>query len=128
MLGALRELAEIRGDDPKEVELTGFVNHDLRRTVRTRLSALKVQDHIAEMVIGHGRKGIARIYDQHRFEDEKREALAKWAARLRTHRRAAAGERGRTQGDESVVTLLPHESLPDGAIDRIVAAVGHVPR
>jgi hypothetical protein len=42
-------------------------------------------------------------------------------------RRAAAGERGRTQGDESVVTLLPHESLPDGAIDRIVAAAGHAP-
>jgi hypothetical protein len=25
------------------------------------------------------------------------------------------------------VTLLPHEPLPDGAVDRIVAAVGHVP-
>ena len=56
----------------------------MRRTVRTRLSALKVQDHVAEMVIGHGRKGIARIYDQHRFEDEKREALAKWAVLLRS--------------------------------------------
>jgi integrase len=84
MLGALRELAELRGDDPKGVELTGFVNHDLRRTVRTRLSALKVQDHIAEAVIGHGRKGIARVYDMHRFEDEKREALTLWAGRLRT--------------------------------------------
>jgi integrase len=84
MLGALRELAELRGDDAKEVELTGFVNHDLRRTVRTRLSALKVQDHIAEAVIGHGRKGIARVYDMHRFEDEKREALTLWAGRLRT--------------------------------------------
>jgi len=84
MLSALRDLAELRGDDPTEVKLAGFVNHDLRRTVRTRLSALKVQDHIAELVIGHGRKGIARIYDQHRFEDEKREALAKWAMLLRS--------------------------------------------
>jgi integrase len=84
MLGALRKMAELRGDDSKAVELTGFVNHDLRRTVRTRLSALKVQDHIAEAVIGHGRKGIARVYDMHRFEDEKREALTLWAAKLRS--------------------------------------------
>jgi integrase len=84
MLRTLRALALQHGDDPKEIQLKHFVNHDLRRTVRTRLSALKVQDHIAEMVIGHGRKGIARIYDQHRFEDEKREALAKWAMLLRS--------------------------------------------
>jgi hypothetical protein len=48
------------------------------------LSALRVQDHICEQVIGHGRKGIARVYDQHRFEDEKREALTKWEALLRS--------------------------------------------
>jgi integrase len=84
MLDVLREIAEQRGDDPKAVKLVPFVNHDLRRTVRTRLSALKVQDHVAELVIGHGRKGIARIYDQHRFEDEKAEALARWAMLLRS--------------------------------------------
>jgi hypothetical protein len=54
----------------------------LRRTVRTRLSALKVPEHVAELVIGHGRKGITRIYDQHEFADEKREALTKWAMLL----------------------------------------------
>ena len=84
MLTILREMAQSRSDDPKAVELVPFVQHDLRRTVRTRLSALKVQDHIAEMVIGHGRKGIARIYDQHRFEDEKRDALTRWAMLLRS--------------------------------------------
>jgi integrase len=84
MLRTLRALARARGDDPRSVQLVHFVNHDLRRTVRTRLSALKVPDHVAEMVIGHGRKGIARIYDQHRFEDEKREALTLWAMRLRS--------------------------------------------
>jgi hypothetical protein len=43
-----------------------------------------VQDHVAEMVIGHGRKGIARVYDQHRYIPEMREALELWAARLRS--------------------------------------------
>jgi hypothetical protein len=27
------------------------------------------------MIIGHGRKGIQRVYDQHSYEDEMREAL-----------------------------------------------------
>ena len=40
-------------------------------------------DMVAEMVIGHGRKGIQRVYDQHSYEDEMREALELWAARLR---------------------------------------------
>jgi integrase len=64
-------------------ELKPFRTHDLRRTVRTRLAGLRVSDTIAEMVIGHGRRGIQRVYDQHKYEPEMREALALWAARLR---------------------------------------------
>jgi hypothetical protein len=58
-----------------------FVIHDLRRTVRTRLSALTTYQ-IAELVIGHGKKGLARVYDQHEYLDEIPEALK--AARLRS--------------------------------------------
>jgi integrase len=60
-----------------------FVIHDVRRTVRTRLSELKVEERVAEMVIGHGKKGLSRIYDQHEYLDEMRGALQLWAARLR---------------------------------------------
>jgi integrase len=85
MIRTLRALVRQRGrDDARKVALTHFVNHDIRRTVRTRLSALKVQDHIAELVVGHGRKGLQRVYDQHRYLDEKREALDKWANYLRS--------------------------------------------
>jgi hypothetical protein len=35
-------------------------------------------------VLGHGRKGLQRIYDQHRYEPQIREALERWAERLRT--------------------------------------------
>jgi hypothetical protein len=35
------------------------------------------------MVIGHGRKGLQRVYDQHKFVDEMREGLEAWNARLR---------------------------------------------
>jgi integrase len=75
--GAKAKLDELMGDPPP------WKTHDLRRVVRTNLSALRIPDHIAEMVIGHGRKGIARVYDQHRFVDEMREAFSAWALRLR---------------------------------------------
>jgi hypothetical protein len=36
------------------------------------------------MCLGHGKKGLQRVYDQHQYETEMREALEKWAARLRS--------------------------------------------
>jgi hypothetical protein len=35
------------------------------------------------MVIGHARKGLQRVYDQHKYIDEMREALDLWAGRHR---------------------------------------------
>jgi hypothetical protein len=75
-------LEKLRKVDNKAT-LPPFVIHDLRRTVRTRLSSLRIPDAVAEMVIGHGRKGLQRVYDQHKFIDEMREALEAWNARLR---------------------------------------------
>ena len=71
-------MAQKLGAKPKP-----WVIHDLRRTVRSHLAALRIPDHVAEMVLGHGRKGLQRVYDQHRYEAEMREALTLWAARLR---------------------------------------------
>jgi integrase len=84
MLRTLRAMARIRGEDLSAVVLKPWVIHDLRRTVRTHLAALRVPDHVAEMVLGHGRKGLQRVYDLHRYETELREALTLWAARLRS--------------------------------------------
>ena len=64
-------------------EFAAFRLHDLRRTMRTRLASLKVPDTVAEMVIGHGKRGLGRVYDQHRYLDEIREALELWAGLLR---------------------------------------------
>jgi integrase len=64
-------------------ELPPFVIHDIRRSVRTGLSALPVSSDVAELVIGHARPGLRRVYDQYAFEAEKRRALQLWADRLR---------------------------------------------
>jgi integrase len=60
-----------------------WVVHDLRRTMRTHLSALPVQDLVRELVIAHARAGMHKIYDQFAYLDEKREALQLWEKRLR---------------------------------------------
>jgi len=84
MLRTLRAMARARGEDPAGVELRRWVVHDLRRVVRSHLSALRIPDHVAELTIGHGRKGIQRVYDRFTYEDEVRAALVLWAARLRS--------------------------------------------
>jgi integrase len=59
-----------------------YTLHDLRRTVRTRLSELGVAPFVAELVLAHTQQGVAKVYDLHRYDAEKRDALEKWEARL----------------------------------------------
>jgi hypothetical protein len=83
MLRTLRALARVRGEDTRMVKLPHFVNHDIRRTVRSRLSRLKVTEEAREAVLAHTRPGIKGVYDVYDYLDEKREALELWAARLK---------------------------------------------
>jgi integrase len=84
MLRTLRALARQRGDDPANVELAHWVNHDVRRTIRSRLSRLKISEEAREAVLAHARPGIKGVYDHHHYLEEKREALELWAAQLRS--------------------------------------------
>lgn len=59
-----------------------FALHDLRRTVRTHLSRLGVNDVVAELVLGHSLKGLQARYNVYGYADEKRAALETWAAEL----------------------------------------------
>jgi integrase len=60
-----------------------FVIHDLRRVVRTKLAGLNVSDMVGELILGHGKKGIQRVYDLEQYEPQMRDALELWAGRLR---------------------------------------------
>jgi integrase len=76
-------LAKLSEQD-SNTKLPHFVIHDIRRSVRTQLSALPVPDLVRELVIGHTKPGLHKVYDQHAYETEKRHALDLWAARLRS--------------------------------------------
>jgi integrase len=70
-------LQQIMGDKPPD-----WTNHDIRRTVRTKLSALRIPEEVREAVLAHARPGIKGHYDMHHYLDEKRDALTQWAAKL----------------------------------------------
>lgn len=50
--------------------------------MRTNLGKLGVRPDVAEMCIGHVRKGMIAIYDRYRYESEIAAALARWAEHL----------------------------------------------
>ena len=60
-----------------------FTPHDLRRTLRTRLAEIGVDDVVAERVLGHKLQGIMAVYNRHSYDTEKRQALERWAKKLR---------------------------------------------
>jgi integrase len=82
MLRTLKAMARRRGEDHQTVDLPGWVNHDLRRVVRSGLSALRIPHNVAEAILAHRPPGIVGTYNLHEYEDEKAEALEKWAQRL----------------------------------------------
>jgi integrase len=71
-----------------------FKPHDLRRTLRTGLSRLRVPFEVREAVIGHSAKGLVRVYDRYDLLPEKASALAAWAAHVET---VVSGEPRRAQ-------------------------------
>jgi hypothetical protein len=58
-----------------------LVIHDIRRTCRTRFSALPVEDIVRELLLAHARPGLHKVYDLHAYEKEKADALKLWHAK-----------------------------------------------
>jgi integrase len=73
--------ARIDGAMPEKIAPWRF--HDLRRSMRTGLSMLGVADIVAELTIAHAQPGLHRVYDQHGYLNEKRDALTRWERHLR---------------------------------------------
>ena len=64
--------------------IAGWRLHDLRRTARTGLAELGVPQIVAEKVLNHAERNLlVKTYDRHEYAPEKRDALERWALRLR---------------------------------------------
>jgi integrase len=86
MLKELRTFAKARGEDPVDVDLIPWRLHDIRRTVRTHLSAINIPegDTVRELILAHRRPDLHEIYDQYAYFQEKKFALEAWARRLKS--------------------------------------------
>jgi integrase len=65
--------------------VTGWVLHDLRRTLVSNWAALGIRQEVTEKYINHvsgTHGGIRGIYDRHSYADEMRAAVELWEARL----------------------------------------------
>jgi integrase len=69
-------------DVARKKPMPAWTFQDLRRTMRTHLSALPVQDLVRELVIAHAKPGLHKVYDLYAYADEKRQCLELWERRL----------------------------------------------
>jgi integrase len=65
-----------------QLGLPRWTIHDIRRTVATRMSELRIPPDVIERVLNHAIPGMRRRYDHSEYRDRKRDALEKWEAHL----------------------------------------------
>jgi hypothetical protein len=113
---ARRKAAREKSLDPRKIEaMPDWDVHDLRRTMRTRLSKLGVDPEIAERVLNHVPGGLRATYDLHRFRAEKREALEQWARALTAIVRPVAEDNVRELRSVHRGAAAHHETVPVAA-------------
>lgn len=100
---AVLKLARQGAAEPEQITVPSWTLHDLRRTVRIGLSSAGVLPVIAELTIGHKQTGISAIYDRHRYDSEKREALEAWGRKLLSIVSPPDADDGATVTDLSVI-------------------------
>ena len=82
---AKRRLDELMAEEADGTEIPQWGYHDLRRVGATGMAALKVAPHVCEAVLNHKSgtiKGVAAVYNKHKYGPEKRAALDAWARRV----------------------------------------------
>ena len=62
--------------------VTEFTLHDLRRSMRSRLSALPIEEVVREAMIAHKPTGIKGIYNRYQYDTEKRKGYELYEAAL----------------------------------------------
>lgn len=82
MLKAAKAEAETVGSDHKEIKITNWRLHDLRRTAASGMARLGHPVQVVEAVLNHKSgavRGVAAIYNRYDYAGEKRKALKGWA-------------------------------------------------
>ena len=62
--------------------LPRFTPHDLRRTAASHLGAVGVDRFILGRLLNHSDREVTGIYDRYSYDEQKRQAMEKWSAKL----------------------------------------------
>jgi hypothetical protein len=73
--------ALMKNEDPTW-SLQNYRIHDLRVTCETRLANLGFNQEIRDAVLGHAKQGLQKTYNKHDYFEEKKSALAVYAAHI----------------------------------------------
>lgn len=63
--------------------MADVVPHDLRRTAASHMTALGIPRLTVSKILNHVEHSVTAVYDRHSYDPEKRDALEKWARKLR---------------------------------------------
>lgn len=80
-----------RAEASKQLGLTDFVGHDLRRTAASLMAGGGVPRLVIAKILNHVEQGVTAVYDRHSYDAEKEAALTWWAAKLTAIIRNEAG-------------------------------------
>ena len=59
-----------------------WVSHDLRRSIATGLTGLKVDPRVADAVLAHRKRGMEAVYNTYSYVEERRHALELWGNKI----------------------------------------------
>ena len=77
-----------------------FAPHDLRRTAASYMTGMGISRLTVAKILNHVERGVTAVYDRHSYDQEKRQALEAWSARLEAIISGAAAR-------SNVVPLFP---------------------
>lgn len=75
----------------KAIPLEDFTLHDLRRTAASYMTSIGIPRFVVARVLNHAETGVTAVYDRHSYDLEKRDALNRWADKLRAILRSEPG-------------------------------------
>ncbi len=64
-------------------DFDSFTPHDLRRTAASHMTADGVARLTVSKILNHAEPGVTATYDRHSYDKDKRQALEKWARKLK---------------------------------------------
>ena len=80
--------------------------HDLRRTCATYLAELGTDRIVISKILNHAEGGATGLYDRHRYDQEKKQALDAWAERLADdNQHCGSQQRHLDIGGEEIVAM-----------------------